>query len=341
MFSRLFRRLQPLVLCLAVLAIAWFLRSHWATLAAYPWRLDAGWLAAASGLLLLAWALEVAIWRHLLYLVGGRLGYLQAIRIWFLSAVVRYIPGNIWQPLSMTLYCRRYAIAPEVTLTSVALFQAVVLLAVVPIFAVYLVWDKSNSLAAQMLSAIPPMLIGFLFLPVLVFVMRPQWLTALLNWGLVRLRRAPLQARLTSPTLLGLVAVATVDWLLWGATFAAFAFGVSGVDAAERAALAPLMVVAYPIAYAAGFLSLITPSGFGVREGALYLLLTPPLDGAVVTVVALAMRVWTTIGELLLALLSAPFERASSSSSSSSSAAPFAPPPVEHSVEPELHSNVP
>lgn len=338
MFSRLFRRLQPLVLCLAVLAIAWFLRSHWATLAAYPWRLDAGWLAVASGLLLLSWALEVAIWRHLLYLVGGRLGYLQAVRIWFLSAVVRYIPGNIWQPLSMTLYCRRYAIVPEITLTSVALFQVVVLLAVAPIFAVYLVWDKSNSLAAQMLGTIPPVLIGFLFLPMLIFVIRPQWLTALLNWALVRLHRAPLQARLTSPTLLSLIAVATLDWLLWGATFVAFTFGVSGVDMAENAALAPLMAAAYPIAYAVGFLSLITPSGFGVREGALYLLLTPPFDGAVITVVALAMRVWTTIGELLMALFSAPFERAPLSPASAS---PFVPPPVEPPVEPELHSNLP
>ena len=35
----------------------------------------------------------------------------------------------------------------------------------------------------------------------------------------------------------------------------------------------------------------------------------PRLDGAVVTVIALAMRLWTTAGELIAALASVPFER--------------------------------
>jgi uncharacterized membrane protein YbhN (UPF0104 family) len=97
---------------------------------------------------------------------------------------------------------------------------------------------------------------------------------------------------------------------LWGATFAAFTFGVTGVGAADRASLAPSLIAAYPIAISVGIVTLITPSGLGVREGALILLLAPRLDGAVVTLVALAMRLWTTCGELLVALVSAPFERA-------------------------------
>lgn len=339
MFSRLVRWLQPLFLCLAVLAIAWFLRSHWAALRAYPWQIDAGWLAVSALLLLLSWALEIAIWRHLLRLVGGGLRYWQAARIWFLSAVVRYIPGNIWQPLSMTLYCRRYGVTPEATLTSIAFYQAIILLAAAPMAAAYLLGAGENSLAAQWLAAIPPVLAWLLLLPVAIFLFRPQMLTAAMNWTLVRLGRTPLQTRLTSPALLALILAAMLDWLLWGATFAAFIFGVTVGGTADRTALAPLLVISYPIAYAVGFLSLITPSGFGVREGAFYLLLVPRIDGAVVTVVALAMRVWTTLGELLLALASAPFERQRGASTH-----PFASSVADqstgHAADAELHRNL-
>ncbi len=79
------------------------------------------------------------------------------------------------------------------------------------------------------------------------------------------------------------------------------------------ATLAPHLVFSYPIAYAIGFLSFITPSGFGVREGAFFVLLSPILSGGVVTVIALAMRLWTTAGELVMAgagVLLAPAEPA-------------------------------
>jgi uncharacterized membrane protein YbhN (UPF0104 family) len=336
MFSRLVRWLQPLVLCLAALAIAWFLRSHWAALRAYSWQIDTGWLVASALLLLLSWALEIAIWQHLLRLVGGGLRYWQAVRIWFLSAVVRYVPGNIWQPLSMTLYSRHYGVAPEATLTSIALYQAIILLAAAPMAAAYLLWAGHNSLAADLLAGVPPALAWLLLLPVAIFLFRPQLLTAAMNWALVRVGRTPLHARLTSHALLVLILAAILDWLLWGATFAAFVFGVTAV---ERVALAPVLVISYPLAYAAGFLSLITPSGFGVREGAFYVLLVPQIDGAVVTVVALAMRVWTTLGELLLAFISAPYEHARRAA-----ARPSPSPPADHPADPpgdaEFHGNL-
>jgi hypothetical protein len=100
---------------------------------------------------------------------------------------------------------------------------------------------------------------------------------------------------------------------LWGGVFAAFTFAVAdngiGNSATERAEITGLLVASYPIANFIGFISFITPSGIGVREGAFYLLLTPPLAGSVVTVLALGIRVWGVLNELFFALLSLPFER--------------------------------
>ena len=89
------------------------MRSQWEELRAHTWELQPGWLLASALLLLASWAMEIGIWQHLLRLVGGRLPYAPAVRIWFLSAIVRYIPGNIWQPLSMTLQASVGACAPR------------------------------------------------------------------------------------------------------------------------------------------------------------------------------------------------------------------------------------
>jgi hypothetical protein len=334
MFSRLSHWLQPLFLSLAVVVIAWLLYTQWETLVAYPWHFAPIWLAATVALLGLTWAVEVEIWRRLLAQVGGRLGYLAAVRVWFLSAVLRYIPGNIWQPLSLVVYCRRYGIAPEATFTSIAIYQVVLLLAATPMAVAYLALRGPAPAVARLTAGIPPWLYLLLLAPVVALVLRPGWMLAMLNRLLVRMGRPPLEVRLSSLGLAGLVLAQVVNWLMWGATYAAFTFGVTGLDFAEQAELAGLMVVAYPVAYTIGFLSFISPSGFGVREGALYLLLVPRLEGAIIAVIALAFRLFTTCGELLVALLSAPFESAPRAQHAGLTGAN--PTPVEHASGVEL-----
>src|SRR5262245_25497666 len=98
---RIIQRLQPLFLALALLFIVLLLRSQWAELSHHTWHLNPAWLLVSAIFLLASWALEIQIWRQLLAVVGSRLSYWPAVRIWFLSAILRYVPGNIWQPLSM------------------------------------------------------------------------------------------------------------------------------------------------------------------------------------------------------------------------------------------------
>src|SRR5215207_2394281 len=102
MLRRLARWLQPAALILSVLAIAWFLYRQWPSLRTYPWRLDWRWLAVTLIVTFTSWAIEVTMWHRLIEMLGGRLPFWAAVRIWFLSAVMRYVPGNIWQSISMT-----------------------------------------------------------------------------------------------------------------------------------------------------------------------------------------------------------------------------------------------
>ncbi len=314
MLQKIVRIAQPVFLILAGLAIVLFLRSQWEALRDYPWRLLPGLFALSIGLLLLTWAVEVEIWRRILGRVGGRLEFVPAVRIWFLSAILRYIPGNIWQPLSMTVYCVRHGIRPEITVTSIALYQVIILLAVAPFFAAYMWAGAAGGYLPELWIGLSPWLIALAIVPVAIFILRPQWLIGLLNALLVKMGRPPMETTLSSASLLALTLAAIVNWLMWGATFAVFTYSIVDLDAVDLGQVLALLVVAYPIAYAAGFISFFTPSGFGVREGAFFVLLSPVMPGGVVAVAALAMRFVTALGELLIALISAPFERAAAAS---------------------------
>lgn len=305
MIKRWVVRLQPLFLLLATLWIGWLLRSQWQTLRNHQWQLQGGWFMLATLLILVSWGMEVGIWQRLLHLIGGWLPYRVALRIWFLSAIVRYIPGNVWQPLSMTLYCQRRGISPEATAASVMLYQLLTLLAVAPIALFYFPLSHNWGPLTPLLSQLPAWLVLLILLPIAFFLVRPRWLFAMINYLLGKVGRQPLATDLSARQFTLLLLAATLNWLLWGTAFAALTFALSDFSYAEMMRLGPQLMAVYVIAYAIGFLSLITPSGIGVREGALYLLLTPLMDGGIVTAAALAMRAWTTLGELVMAGLSA------------------------------------
>lgn len=277
------------------------LRNQWSILKEQSWELNWGWLVLSLFFLLTSWAIEIGIWLKILRLLNARLPYWSGVRIWFLSAVVRYIPGNIWQPLSMTWRCQQRGIRPEATITSILIFQIVILIAAGPIAALYFGLYGNYGLLTSMLSKLTEALLFVILVPVIIFLARPDWLLNAANWGLNVLGRTPLLVTLSTLDLSKLLGIAIVHWLLWGLSFAALVFGMSPYSLNEVARLLPHLVSSFAIAYTIGFISFITPSGFGVREGVFIILLAPLLGNGPATVAALAMRLWSTAGELAVA----------------------------------------
>lgn len=311
--DQLLRWAKPILALLAVLFIGLLLRSQWAEMQAQSWRLHWGWLGAAIALLLLSWAIEIAIWRYLLTMLDGpldrRMDFWAGMRVWFLSAIIRYIPGNIWQPLGMTVLCSRRGIRAEATLISVVLFQAVTLLGSLPLAAAYFLFTGNMGLLTASVGGMAPWLAWLGMGAVLLFVLRPGWLFGVMNWLLVKVGRTPLPVTISSPRLLALILAGSISWIVWGLTFAAITFAAVEIPAQRMAGDLVHFVAAYPMAYVIGYLSFLTPSGLGVREGALFFWLEPVIGGGVATVAAISMRLLTTAGELVLAGVSLAWDR--------------------------------
>lgn len=278
-------RAAALLLALGLLAAV--VREQWDALLLYEWRLSPGWVLAALAGLGVAWLVEIDTWRRILAGLGGVLRLGHAFGSWFLGNIMRYVPGNIWQYLGMAELNAAAGVSRILTLTSIVLHQVIWIAAGLAIVTTYAV--VAGELGS--LSWLRPVL---WLAPLGLILLQPRRLERMLNWALVRLRREPVRVTLTGPQILGMLMRYAVVWTLTGLGFAALVRGLT----AYPVALVPRLAVAWVAAYAVGFLSLLTPSGLGVREGALILLLSPMLAPPLPAIIAILARLWMMVGEL-------------------------------------------
>jgi hypothetical protein len=142
------------------------------------------------------------------------------------------------------------------------------------------------------LSAYRPLMIGLLVL--LLFCVHPR----VLDWfasGVLRVMgRGPLSTTPSTVDAMTFVGLYTVNWLVFGIAFFLFANAFQPVDWSLMLYLAG----AFSGASLVSMLSLVIPSGLGVREGVLILLLVPVMPVGAAVLVSFASRLWFTGVEL-------------------------------------------
>jgi uncharacterized membrane protein YbhN (UPF0104 family) len=285
--SRARRSRWPTVAVLAVVAgfFVATLVARWNDVISLKWRLEPGLFVLATVLLALSYGLVAGLWGLALRRAGGtRLA--AGARIWFLSNLARYVPGNVWSYVGAVELARRVGVARPTTLAVMALTQVlsvgVAVAAGLPV------------LLAERARLGRPALLGAAVVAAgaaLAVVFRRRLL------GLARRRLPGFDPAGLTPsagTVALLVAGYAAYWAVTGLAFAALVASLHPLAASD----VPLVVAAYAAAYAAGFLALLTPAGLGVREGVLVVALAPVLPAGPALVVALLSRVWMMLVEL-------------------------------------------
>jgi hypothetical protein len=282
---------------------AWFLiatiRSAWPQLVAlqlapssvsWPPLALASLLTAATYFFLIGtWALSLRWW-------GQHLAYRDAVGIWFLANLARFIPGVIWQFAGLSAMAMARGISP-VAATGAVLLQQVVLLATGLLLSIAM----APSFLGPWTAGIPHgALIALAIAGAGVFI-----------WAFPRVAAwlRPLIARLTKreftwpqpPTgnLAAYVAGLIGPWLVYGVSFWLFGQAVLG-PAAPGLGLA---IAAYTASYVAGIIAVLAPGGIVVREAALVAALTPAIGADGALVLAIGSRVWLTALELITAVI--------------------------------------
>lgn len=279
----------------ALVLLAWgaFLANQLGELRRYPWQVTPsafvlGVLFGALYFGALAWC-----WALLLRSISQATAAISqpaAARVWLLSMMTRYIPGNVWHILSRVAMADRLGAARTHVLTSATIEQVLTLLGALALVGLTLpLWEIVPGNERWLL----------LLLPIGMLALHPRILGRLLEWAAGRLRRPELAWSYTYSHIITLLAAYSVANLFAGLSLAVILWGLTPLNPTQL----PLVVGAAALAWVVGYLSFLTPSGLGVREGVLTLLLAQVYPLPVAIVGSLLFRLVATLGELLAVLV--------------------------------------
>lgn len=265
-------------------------------------------LLGATLLVLATYGLLIQLWRRVLRLWSSSLSFGDAVRIWTVSNLGRYVPLRVAQIAAMAVMARERGVSP-VAATGSALINT--LLNIVAGLAV-----AAAAGGADLLGAVERSLTGgsgdgagLAVRGAAVIVLAAAGVLLLLPWVLPaiarlasRLLRRDVAVPPLPPGVVWLTAAGNVAaWIAYGLAFHLFVLGT-----VASAAGAPLTAIAvYSASYIAGYLFLPAPGGLGVRELVMVGLLEAfgVASAGDAWVIAFASRIWLTVLEVLPGLL--------------------------------------
>jgi uncharacterized membrane protein YbhN (UPF0104 family) len=245
------------------------------------------WIGGATLLVLLAYALLIEGWRRVLGAWDSHLPFTQAARIWFLSNLGKYVPGNIWSLTAMGVMARGRGLSALAAAGSSVIMQTVSLATGAAIVMVT---------GAKLLGQ--PILVGVSVLVlVAILLSAPRFLPPLAVWIGSLIGRDILPPTVPATSIWTAAVASSLSWLLYGFAFQLFVRGLLGASPGEISSY----VAVYTAAYILGFISPIAPAGLGVREFTLAAFMTQLglANEADAALVAIAARLWLTIVELV------------------------------------------
>jgi uncharacterized membrane protein YbhN (UPF0104 family) len=289
-------RLKKLVSYLIVLAIlAYLLKNiviNWSIIKIEFGKFHYGVFLLSFIFLCLHNIFNIKGWQLILQELGENLSYNQCLHIWMYAQMGRYLPGKIWMLLGR-----------------IHLAQQAGLNAIKSACSVY-VELAASSVAALTLGALALLQIG-LSLPTnhelliygsivaLLILVHPTIFEKCLNIGLRLLKRPVISIPLSFASIVKLIAFYVTGWQLSGIVLFLFVSPFASVNFYSI----PLLAGTAAMAWLIGLVSVFSPSGLGVREGILTLLLSHFIPLPIAATIALLLRILNTLTEMFLFLL--------------------------------------
>ncbi|MBU2637878.1 MAG: hypothetical protein KJ955_02805 [Nanoarchaeota archaeon] len=143
-------------------------------------------------------------------------------------------------------------------------------------------WHKNQKLIAKLEYSI----VFYTALPLCLIAMHPRILSFLLNIAMRILKKPAVAINITYFDLLTINLVYAFYWLFSGTSLFMLIRAVYPLSWAYL----PYLILAFAVAWAIGFLSIIFPAGLGIREGILLYMLSAYIPVLFAAMVAIAFR---------------------------------------------------
>jgi uncharacterized membrane protein YbhN (UPF0104 family) len=285
--------LQLLALVVLFGALGWAFRGAWDEAEPRLREADGSDLAVSLAILGAYYLLFTLAWQWLLAAWGLRIPYFLALQAEMASILAKYIPGTIWIPAARVAALRRVGIRDTPLILGSMVLEAGLsgLAGIIVFFASLTTVGVSAAPVLPLLALAVVAVVGLhprVFTPAARRVLRPFGASDL----------PPMRYSV----LLGILAYYCFTWLVGGA---AVFFLLRAVGGDPDLSEIPYLGGVSAVAAIASFLSLITPSGLGVREASMYGLLRPVAPSGVALGATVLNRLTITIVEAVLLLVGA------------------------------------
>lgn len=247
-----------------------------------------------SFLILIAYLFfRVYIWKVMLQKMDVSLSFRKCVKISFLSTMGKYLPGKVWLVLGKVYLAGKEGIPKPLALASAVLEGVLELTASIVFFLVYMaVRPESTVLSVNLL-----LILGIALAAGLV-MLHPGIFYAAINVVLNRLKKDTIQPAIGYSGMIQLFSYYLLLMLIQGIAFYFFVNAICYLPFSTIFGLSASVAAAGAL----GTLSVFTPSGLGVREGVLALLLANYVVSPVAVLISLLARLWVTMGEIVCAI---------------------------------------
>ena len=258
------------------------------------------WLLTSYAILFVYHLVYIIPWLTIYHNTSSEpVSFLSSWTLIHLSELGKYLPGKVGQFVGMAALCRSLEISRDEAIASTLLHLAFKCLLGCLIGVPFILSPEArefllnirtnfwhNSLRS---SAIILIIIGLGAVFLILFRNR-------LSSKIPYLQKV-IPAIFSFKKLFRLVVFHILLWACAGVSFFLFVKSIYPI----RIVQLPIISSIYPFAWSIGFMSLITPSGLGVREGVLSMFLTTCLPPVTATLVALLSRLWLLNTDVILA----------------------------------------
>lgn len=216
-----------------------------------------------------------------------------------LSELGKYLPGKVGQFVGMAVLCRSLAISRDKAIASTLLHFTFKCLLGCFIGVPFLFSPETRDFFQNMLTDVWQNAYRFIAIFLVVIGLGAVFLILFrdrLSSKISYLQKS-IPVLFSFPKVFRLIVIHFFLWACVGVSFFLFVKSIYPIQTTQLFIISSI----YPFAWSIGFMSLITPSGLGVREGVLSMFLTTCLPPVTATLVALLSRLWLINIEIILA----------------------------------------
>ncbi|HII14810.1 MAG TPA: hypothetical protein HA362_00695 [Nanoarchaeota archaeon] len=248
----------------------------------YPVSINYAFLFIAVILGIVGFTMFGISWIGAVSICGNKLELKQGMLSWFRSQMIKYLPGTIWMFISRVYDCQKCGIEKKTAILSI--YMECILLGLSALI-------LSIALNYRIIGQYVPVAVLIPIFMASLLLIHP----AVLNKILSIFKKKGIQIKTYSyRRLLGLLIFYIISWAPLGMGFALLVNSITPIPFSDY----PYVAGAFILSWVLGFISIFSPGGIGVREGAIAIILAQILPEPIAIIAAFGSRIWWIIIEV-------------------------------------------